>query len=969
MNRREFLETLAAMVAAAKVTFSAVKPHRSALNSPPIESSRRVMTPVRVNPLLHHPKALRIALDGAWQFRLDPDDIGLSSKWYRQSNLFTDIVQVPGCWQGQGFGSDSSDEVWDFQLETRTFRATYKGTGWYAKRFEPPRLWRNKRIFLNFGGAHPSASVWLNGKVLGENSLPFVPFGFEVTDLVRFDDTNSVVVRVHEKNRVFGLAFNFQGNWSGLYRGVDLVATGENSLDMLSLYPDLDRKRLGIRASVGGKMHSQSPLSLEVSVAPWARGGRSVIQTFEVNSAEVELSMAVDSPLPWSPDSPNLYSVEAVLRRDAMIHDASSEKVGFVTLGAEGEHFLINGQPYFMRGTGDFALCPETGCPDTNRDRWRGKLKTLRAYGYNYVRCQSYLYPPEYFDIADEVGLLIQSEMGILGGWGGVSQYHTYQWPKPTPDNCSTLRRQWDLSVIRDVNHPSANIYCMSNESGAGTEFGQLAWQCYANTKAMKPTAAIIWTDGGYNPGLPADFINSEAKSEGNFVMPPLDRMEKPLIQHEFRWWSSFPDIRLMPRYDGALRPYAAQIAIEAAQREGQEHLLSKFAESSNHLQFIEAKSKMEMRRGDHVGLAGICHFNAMDCNPSPQGILNEFYEQKVADAAAWRQTNGDTVILNDLGFDERVWVSAETRVCRLRISDFSHPPFQAPTLEWNLETTDHTNLLSGTVQWRHEPFEVCDAGEIPLKVPSVSQPTAARLKACLREGNRAVTNEWSIWLFPNEDIQFGNLLLYGRPQLSWLRSLHEVSTAGSSSLAANRSSLILTEILDSTLVAHIRDGANVILVGSERIVRGHPVSHFASNNYFFTPPANYPPYSDGQNGTVIDSHPAVDGFIHGGFADLNFYRLIQNAPPIDLRGFQLNDHEPIIRVIHRYPVCFPLAYLLERQLGKGRLIICALEFNRKWPEARYLLNSINSYLQGNNKAPCFDLSDRQIRRLVEVFS
>lgn len=969
MNRREFLEALAAGVATTKVSFPAVKPQTPALKGSRSESPRLFMAPVRVNPLLRHSQELRMALDGTWQFRLDPNDAGLAEKWYQRSTLFTDMVQVPGCWQGQGFGNDSLDEVWDFQLKTRILRATYKGTGWYAKRFEVSQLWHNKRIFLNFGGAHPSATVWLNGTMLGENTLPFVPFGFEVTDLVRFGATNSVVVRVHEQNRVFGLAFNFQGNWSGLYRGVDLVATGENSLDLVSVYPDLDRQRLGIRVGVGGTMTPQSPLSLEVSATPWPRGGRSFTQAFEVAAADAEFAMVVDSPRHWSPDSPNLYSVEVVLKRGETTLDAVSERVGFVKLSTEGEHFLINGEPYFMRGTGDFALCPETGCPDTDRDRWRRKLTTLRAYGYNYVRCQSYLYPPEYFDIADEVGLLIQSEMGILGAWGGVSQYHTYQWPKPTPDNCPTLKRQWDLSVSRDVNHPSANIYCMSNESGAGTEFGQLAWQCYAKTKAIKPTAAVIWTDGGYNPDLPADFINSEAKGEGNFVMPPLDHMEKPLIQHEYRWWSSYPDIRLMPRYDGAVRPYAAQIALEAAQRQGQRTLLEEFAKSSNHLQFIEAKGKMEMRRGDHVGLAGICHFNAMDCNPSPQGILNEFYEQKVADAATWRQTNGDTVILGNLGFDERVWGPTETRVCRLRISDFSHPPFQAPTLDWNLETTDHKNLASGVVRWKHEPFKVCDAGEIRVPTPSVSQPTAARLVARLREGDRTVTNEWSIWLFPNEEIQQSGLFLYERPQHSWLKSLHGFPTTSASSLTADRTSLILTEYLDAALITHIQNGGNAILVGTEKIVRAHPVSHFASNNYFFTPPANYPPYSDGQNGAVIISHPVIDGFIHHGFADLNFYRLIQDAPPIDLSGFQLNDHDPIIRVIHRFPVCYPLAYLLERQIGKGRLMICALEFDEKWPEARYLLNSLISYLQGTNKAPCFELNDRQVALVTEIFS
>jgi hypothetical protein len=969
MNRRRFLEALAAGVATSKVSFPAVKPQTTGLKAPRSKSPRHLMAPVRVNPMLRHSQELRVALDGTWQFRLDPKDAGLTEKWYRRSSLFTDMVQVPGCWQGQGLGNDGPDEVWDFQLKTRTLRATYKGTGWYSKRFEVSKSWNNKRIFLNFGGAHPSATVWLNSTMLGENTLPFVPFGFEVTDLVRLGAMNTVVVRVHEKNRVFGLAFNFQGNWSGLYRGVDLVATGENSLDAVSAYPDLDLQRLKIRVGVGGTITAQSPLALQVSAFAWPRGGQNLTQTFEVAAPDAEFVMTVDSPRRWSPDSPNLYVVEVALKRGETTLDAFSERVGFVKLSTEGEHFLINGEPYFMRGTGDFALCPETGCPDTDRERWRRKLKTLREYGYNYVRCQSYLYPPEYFDIADEVGLLIQSEMGILGAWGGVSQYHTYQWPKPTPDNYPTLKRQWHLSVSRDVNHPSANIYCMSNESGAATEFSQLAWQSYADTKAAKPTAAVIWTDGGYNPDLPADFINSEAKAEGNFVMPPLDRMQKPLIQHEFRWWSSYPDIRLMSRYDGALRPYAAQIAIEAAQKQGQRTLLEKFAESSNQLQLIEAKGKMEMRRGDHVGLAGICHFNAMDCNPSPQGVLNEFYEKKVADAATWQQTNGDTVILASLGFDERVWGSMETRACKLRISDFSHPPFHAPTLDWNLETRDHKSLTSGVVHWKHEPFKVCDAGEIRVTSPTVTHPTPVRLIARLREGDRLVTNEWSIWLFPNQEIQRSRVLLYGRREHSWLKSARGFPTANANSIAVNRTALILTEYLDAALIAYIQNGGNAILVGTEKIVRAHPVSHFASNDYFFTPPANYPPYSDGQNGTVVTSHSAIDSFVHNGFADLNFYRLIRNAPPIDLNGFELNDHDPIIRVIHRFPVCYPLAYLLERQIGKGRLMMCAFEFDEQWVEARYLLTSLISYLQDTHKASCFELNDRQIGLIAETFS
>ena len=88
---------------------------------------------------------------------------------------------------------------------------------------------------------------------------------------------------------------------------------------------------------------------------------------------------------------------------------------GFVTLTPHGRRLCIHGKPHFMRAHGDFELPPETGCPDTDRERWRKKLAALRAYGYNHVRCQSFV---------------------------------------PTPEYRERLKVQGDRVVERDVNHP-----------------------------------------------------------------------------------------------------------------------------------------------------------------------------------------------------------------------------------------------------------------------------------------------------------------------------------------------------------------------------------------------------------------------------------------------------------------------------------------------------------------------------------
>ncbi|MBM4049273.1 MAG: hypothetical protein FJ279_29595, partial [Planctomycetes bacterium] len=208
-------------------------------------------SPVRVNPVVLHSAERRVGLDGEWQFRLDPKDEGRAGKWFAAPRHFRDRIQVPGCWQGQGFGHEGADTVWDFRLNLRTFRATYAGTGWYGKTFAAPEPWRGRRVWLNFGGAHPSADVWLNGQMLGSHSGPFVPFGYDITRLLRWGDENFLAVRIHERDRWMGHAFNWQGNWSGLYRSVELTATGHAWIEQCRLLPDVDDACLRVRASVG----------------------------------------------------------------------------------------------------------------------------------------------------------------------------------------------------------------------------------------------------------------------------------------------------------------------------------------------------------------------------------------------------------------------------------------------------------------------------------------------------------------------------------------------------------------------------------------------------------------------------------------------------------------------------------------------------------------------------------------------
>ena len=302
--------------------------------------------PVVVNPIISHAAEQRESLSGQWKIRLDQDDVGIKERWYANASAFYETVTVPGSWQGQGFGKIEDDFVWDFSYVVRTFRATYKGTGWYCKTFRPDPSFKGRRVWLNFGGAHPTAEVWLNGIKLGENHEPFVPFAFDITGLVCFAEDNTVIVRISETDRLFGMAFSWQGSWSGLYRDVELTATGETYLDSCSIYGDVDRKTVTVKIRTGGTGPCQARFSWGAlgicrsdDPAGWQAEGT---VRFDVTDGYGETTIEIADPLLWSPDAPNLYRADIVLMDGETQLDACSDRFGFVKLSTAGKHLLVN---------------------------------------------------------------------------------------------------------------------------------------------------------------------------------------------------------------------------------------------------------------------------------------------------------------------------------------------------------------------------------------------------------------------------------------------------------------------------------------------------------------------------------------------------------------------------------------------------------------------------------------------------
>lgn len=153
-----------------------------------VEREGRLLT------FFEQPRVLRTYID-QWSFQPDPKQQGGEEGWEKVSFDDKDWPKLKARdpWQSQGFS--------DFQ-----------GTAWYRKSVTIPKFEAGRRLILYFGAVDGDASIYLDGKKIGEHLLDpqtgagyDAPFFFDVTDVLKPGSTATIAVRVVKNEFVGGL--------------------------------------------------------------------------------------------------------------------------------------------------------------------------------------------------------------------------------------------------------------------------------------------------------------------------------------------------------------------------------------------------------------------------------------------------------------------------------------------------------------------------------------------------------------------------------------------------------------------------------------------------------------------------------------------------------------------------------------------------------------------------------------------
>ena len=111
-----------------------------------------------------------------------------------------------------------------WNTDAYTEKDYYRGTGWYRRQLTLPQGWKEKQIILRLDAAGKSATIYINGKNVGEHAGGYTACSFNITSFLSFDTPNTLAVCVDNARQDIAPISGDFTFFGGIYRDVWLTA-------------------------------------------------------------------------------------------------------------------------------------------------------------------------------------------------------------------------------------------------------------------------------------------------------------------------------------------------------------------------------------------------------------------------------------------------------------------------------------------------------------------------------------------------------------------------------------------------------------------------------------------------------------------------------------------------------------------------------------------------------------------------
>jgi len=393
------------------------------------------------------PEFPSLNLNGSWKYKIDEENVGIEQGYYKTDVDFSEWenMEIPTNWY--------LTEVGD-----------YFGVIWFETTLRVPDNFKGKKIFLRFEGVDYYADVWLNGQFIGSHEGMFNPFEFDVTDTVKMDCENILVVRVNapRANAEYKLAidsenplskdykrhqavdidlikghmidamhrpgsmtkFRGDGNSGGIWDDVTLIAREKIFIEYVKIFTRVVKKKdwvgdgtdkydgTGLVTAdirINNTTDKVITTDIEMHIKPYnfdenyeGKRTRKVVLQPGINQFKLALTVK-DAKLWWTWDQgkPNLYTATFHVCDD-VIHQNFGIKE--VVHDEKTGTWTLNGKKLFLRG---MRYISGNWMSVANKDMWIDDLTKMLDMNINSIRIGSHVEKDGFYTLCDEMGFLV----------------------------------------------------------------------------------------------------------------------------------------------------------------------------------------------------------------------------------------------------------------------------------------------------------------------------------------------------------------------------------------------------------------------------------------------------------------------------------------------------------------------------------------------------------------------------------
>ncbi|MDU8885879.1 glycoside hydrolase family 2 TIM barrel-domain containing protein [Yeosuana sp. MJ-SS3] len=342
----------------------------------------------------------------------------IHSGWqFSENKISWETINIPHTW--------NKDDAFD---DTRGYR---RGMGYYKKQVFISSEEKDKIHYLKFNGVNQEATVYINGKQVGNHKGGYTAFNFEVTPYLIYDEYNLIDVMVDNSHNIdippLDADFTFYG---GIYRDVELITLPKQhfSLDDFASdgfyvdYYEVSDEKAGIEITSILKNASKSNSNVKLHLILYDDKGKLIKERTEIlmlpleaaNEVKIKLS-EVYNPKLWSPDNPYLYKLQLILQDEkGNLLDSKSSNIGFRWVSIDSENgFFLNGKPIKLIGVNRHQDYQGYGNA-VPLEIQKKDIELIKNMGANVIRFAHYPHRRELYDLCDKLGILVWTEIPVV---------------------------------------------------------------------------------------------------------------------------------------------------------------------------------------------------------------------------------------------------------------------------------------------------------------------------------------------------------------------------------------------------------------------------------------------------------------------------------------------------------------------------------------------------------------------------